>query len=174
METNKNILNELKKSRRPDVPENFFESFADRMLDKVLEEPLFVDQLTKRNKPEIPDGFFDSFKEKMKQEETPQKETRIFSLRVWATVTSIAACLAVILWINSNEETSGDLAIDTNTTETEMSEEEFDAYLTYVDEGEIIDFIVESDLNLTEDESAVNEELYDFVGDDIEELYLEL
>jgi hypothetical protein len=54
------------------------------------------------------------------------------------------------------------------------SEESFDAYLTYLNEDEIIDYIIETDMEMESINEELNDQSYDnYSVQDIEEYYLE-
>ncbi len=58
--------------------------------------------------------------------------------------------------------------------EVESEEEVFDTYLTYLDEEEIIDFIVDNDINVEDSTSSIEvEDYFDYSEDDIEDYYLD-
>ncbi|MBL7897961.1 MAG: hypothetical protein JNJ99_05465, partial [Crocinitomicaceae bacterium] len=51
-------------------------------------------------------------------------------------------------------------------------EDDFETYAAYVDEESIIDYIVENDVDLGENDT--DEDTYDYVNSDIEDIYLDL
>ena len=62
MAKEKNILDELKKSGKPEIPKGFFENFSDELMAKISEQEAGLDQLKKSAKAEVPDNFFENFK----------------------------------------------------------------------------------------------------------------
>ena len=177
MSENKNILDQLKKRKKPEVPEGFFTRFSENIIHLTNEENSFIEDLATSQKPDVPDGFFDSFPDKMlkKVKEEKPERGRIIPLGVWATLTSAAAVLAVVLWINQGNNDTNELSENTATEEYSLQDEDYDAYLTYVDEGEIIDFMIENDVSIEDDgTTSYEDDVYDYLGDDLEELYLEL
>ncbi len=182
MEEKKNILDHLKKTSRPDVPKDFFENFSSNIMDKIEEdsESGLLDDLKKTGQPEIPKDFFSKFPDEVlnKVQQDNEGKSNIFKISAWTTVISIAAVLAIMFWIN-REDTNESFAeeSDIELPESKMSDDDYDAYLVYVDEGEIIDYMVENELDYeetTEEDEYDYDEIYDYVGDDLEELYLEL
>ena len=178
MEEKFNILDNLKKSEKPQLPTNYFEQFSEQLMDKLDVETI-ESNLSKANAPEVPDGFFDSFADelmdKIKAEETsetnPSKSKgRIIALRVMGFAAAAACLLLIINLVKSNEE------IESSTETAVYSEEAVeDAYLAYLDEGEMINFLVENeDIELEEDElDTEDEDIFFFLNDDIEDFYYE-
>jgi len=58
--------------------------------------------------------------------------------------------------------------------ETQETEESYDAYLTYLDEDEIIDYIIETGIEIESVNEELNDQSYDdYSVQDIEDYYLE-
>ena len=166
MEEDKDILNHLKKASKPDVPEGFFENFYDELMAKIAEQESSLNNFQKTTKPDVPTGFFEKFSQEMHQQTSEQKPTaqvkaahedalvgnrsvRIINLKRIGIITAVAACLLVVFLIlppktnetAKNETESTQLPVE----EAALSHE--DLY-TYVDEHDIIDYILEEDIEL--------------------------
>ena len=179
MEEKFNILDSLKKSAKPEVPANFFNEFSSNLMKQVSQEQL---PFKKSDSPEVPAGFFDSFSDqlmdKIAEEEkasatpTPPKQSRskIFFLKITGAV-AVAACLLLLFNLINSEEN----AVETENVATYSEEETEDAYLAYLDEQEIVDFLIDNDdIVLEEDELDVeDEDIFYFLDDDIEDYYYE-
>lgn len=180
MEEKKDILNNLKKSAKPDIPKDFFVDFSSNLMKKIdqnQDNDSLLDQIHKTSKPEIPIDFFNEFSKSIVNhvKEPKKKRSRIIKISSWSTVISVAAILAVLVWINKDEE--GEMLADTGTESINdsMNDEDYFAYLSYVDENEIVDFMIDNEVEYEVEESNEGiDEVYDYLGDDLEELYLEL
>lgn len=197
METNKDILNKMELRKKPGIPEGFFEQFWDDLSHEIefestilgqlkkrekpsLPENYFntedktvsVDDLIKREKPPVPDDFFANFKVNIPSEESTQKKTRVISYSFVAAFTAIAAILiAFVISYNiiDKENQSGEIALTENT-------EDYDEYLAFLEEDDIVDFLIESEISLDEDyEDSITYDTYSFfTEEEIEDYYLEL
>ncbi len=192
MEEKFDIFDSLKKTEKPAVPEDFFTSFSDKLSAKIGDNAN-VDGINKSQKAEVPAGFFDNFSdqlmEKINEQETTTEtpKTKIFSLRTFGIVAAVAACALLVFNLTPKDE-APNVVVD-NTVDTEVFEETEDesideAYLAFLDEDEMIEFLIENDdIELGEDEEVadteINEELYTdddlyyLLGEDIEDYYLD-
>lgn len=189
MEHKYDILDSLVKSEKPEVPNGFFENFSASLDTHAIDESTSIGT-TKKNKPEVPKDFFENFSsqlmDKIEAEELNHESSEsltkhpIFSIRNISIVTSIAACLIIGIFIFNQEDT---IETDTNivVAESESNEsvltESDEAYLAFLDEDELIDFLIENeDISLnetTDEEEDITEDLYFMVDGEIEDFYLE-
>jgi len=180
IESESGILGQLKKSKKPGVPDGFFDNLLSGIeadANQKQEETYLVDQLNKRSLPEVPTNYFEQFEnailEKVQNmEDRSAKRGRVISLRLITTITSIAAAIAIIFSIvdfSANDPQKGAAPI------VEEANEMADNYLAYMDEDELIDYIIEYDIEIDDTTDLIEYEDYDdFSGEDIEDYYLDL
>jgi len=91
-------------------------------------------------------------------------------MRYVAAVASAAAVITLFFYVMSDPSQNATVA------ETTIVEEiDYDDYLAYMDEEDIIDYIVENDIEVESEEVEVDEEdLFDFYGSDFDLLMDEL
>ncbi|MFT4600470.1 MAG: hypothetical protein ACI857_000644 [Arenicella sp.] len=188
------IFDSLKKTGKPSVPEGFFASFSDNLSAKIEDESIVVG-INKSDKAEVPLGFFDNFsdqlmdkiheQENIQTKDTAQpKKSSFFRLKTFGIVAAAAAC--ILLAINLIPVDEEESFTSENTAESDIIEEEeaFDeAYLAFLDEDEMIEFLIENeDIELGDEEGFETDsdeyyydedELYYLLGADIEDYYLE-
>jgi hypothetical protein len=165
MKEDKDILNNLKRTETPSVPNGFFDSFSDQLMTKI-EGSTFLENLPKENKPEVPDGFFESFSDNLIKAIKPVKKTKIISLRNILAVASVAAVLTfVVFTTNQNQQ-----VIIVETVVEELADEDYDMYLAYLDESTIVDFIVENNLSINES-SEIDESIYREIESELDSYY---
>lgn len=184
MEDKKDIFDEFGKRKKPSVPEGFFDSFSDKLMDKISEEESPLASITKSDKPEVPVGFFENFADKVsteiqKQESVEDKPSRIISLKVMGFVTAVAACLLVMFAILPSDDEPVVATID----EVEELDEQMnlaetvtdDEYLAFLDGDDVIDFIIENeDIEIEDDASSEeDEDVFYYLEEDLEEYYLD-
>lgn len=177
IEQDSGFLGQLTKSKKPALPNGFFDQLINDM--PIAKSDFNLDKLTKRDLPTVPVGYFDQFYEQLA--ETLQKEVRattkkgrIIPLRIIAAVGAVAATIALVISVVNYSSNTGETA-GNQVAETVIDEEVYDAYLTYLDEDEIIDYIVENDIEIGEGSDSVHVEDYiDYSAADIEDFYLEL
>lgn len=185
MEHKYDILDSLKKSSKPDVPNDFFENFPTSLKVNVADhsEPIGA---TKKLKPAVPEDFFENFSDQLMKkiqaddskepENNVPAQTRFLSYRNISIGVSIAACIMLGLFIFNQKETTlkiDNLSAETESTEVSISESD-EAYLAFLDEDELIDFLVENDdIELDTEDSEDEEDLYFLVDGEIEDFYLE-
>lgn len=175
MEEKYNILDQLKRTAKPEVPEGFFERSPSKILGQI--EGLSDDiQIQKRKQAEVPADFFENFSgnlmEKIKSEESAQSEpTRVWPMKLVGFVTAVAACALIFFIVQPSEEEE---ALAETTTEYEVEDENVDSYLAYLDEDEIVDFLLENeDIEIGDELTEEEEDEYYFLEEDLEELYFE-
>ena len=175
IEDESSVLGQLRKSEKPEVPENFFESILSSL--DVDNDEFSIETLKKNKKPALPINYFSDSENQILEiikgkKQDSNKRGRIIPLRLIATIGSIAAAIAIIFTIiNFSEDTNSDIAV----VEVESSEDTYDAYLAYLDEDEIVDFIIENDIEIEDSTNTVQYEDYsDFSEEDIEDFYLDI
>lgn len=173
MEANYDILNQLKKTARPEVPENFFNSFHSKLTEKIESSGLDV---KKNDLPEVPKDFFANFSSdlmnKIESEETDQQTpVRVWPMKLIGFVSAVAACALIFFMIQPEDETE---FAQITTDSDQIEEEQVDSYLAFLDEAEIVDFLMENeDIEITDELTDDEEDEYYFLEEDLEELYLE-
>tara|TARA_B100000809_G_C14792458_1_gene407157 strand:+ start:48 stop:566 length:519 start_codon:yes stop_codon:yes gene_type:complete len=172
MKEDKDILNNLKRTEKPSVPNGFFDSFSDQLMTNI-NDSTFLESLQKENKPEVPNGFFESFSnnliKEIESEIKPVKKAKIIPLRIMLAVTSVAAVITfVVLVTNQNKQ-----PIIVETVTEEFADEDYDAYLAYLDESSIVDFIIENNLSI-DDYSEIDESIYSEIEGELDNYYYDL
>lgn len=169
MKKEKEILNNLKRTERPSVPEGFFGSFSDKLMTKI-DNDSFLETLPKHNKPKVPKDFFESFSDKLIKEIESKnkvvKKTKIISMRLMFAAASVAAIFA--FFVLTTKQNTQPILVET--VNEELLDEDFDDYLAYLDESTIIDFIIENDLNI-EEELDIDESIYDEIESELDDYY---
>lgn len=120
MQNRNDILNELKalsptlfklkeNEKQPEIPANYFAGFADKMIEKSIDESSFLNDFNfTKDKPEIPVDYFTSFAnniiDKIKTEEQTISEGKVIAFQPQKNKTiklfskiAIAASLAGVL-----------------------------------------------------------------------------
>lgn len=171
------FLGQLTKSKKPDLPDGYFDQLVNPIFS--TESSFNLDELSKRNLPPIPAGYFDRFNsdllEKIKKEQKNDsgRKGRIIPLRIIAAIGAVAASIAVIFSVVNSMYSNKQ--IDAGLVETQTEETLYDTYLTYLDEDEIIDYIIENDIEISDADDPLNDDDYlDYSAEDVEEFYLEL
>ena len=171
MEEENDISSEFKKAKKPVVPAGFFENFYASIQSEIDEENPFSDlKIVKRKQPVLPGNFAETFETNLikKIEDKPSNPGRIIRLSLISAVASIAAVLTILFYINQNNSDTGISKTETGATQ---DEETIDTYVAYLDEDEMIDYIVENNINIGDEES---DDIYDYVESDLEDIYLDL
>ncbi|MCB9222647.1 MAG: hypothetical protein H6582_00610 [Crocinitomicaceae bacterium] len=172
MENNKDILDGLKKSQKPEVPHGYFENFSDELMAKIAEKESGLDQFNKVSKPTVPDQFFENFSAELMAKIDPvqEKPSRVIAIKIFGFVTAVAACLLVMFTLLPNDVNTSEAA-ETNATVTEETITT-DELMAFVDEDHIVDFIIENeDINL--EMESTDEDVYYIIEEDIEDYYFE-
>lgn len=118
------------------TPENYFDNFQDRLMDKLSEEN---QSIPSHSGFKTPDGYFSSFQDRLnaKLETKEVKVVPLFSYKKWmAAAASVAALVLVYLGLNSKT---------TDITFTDLANVDIEAYfennefdLTSYDIAEVI------------------------------------
>lgn len=107
------------------IPEDYLDSFEDRLFDKIKEETL-----PKEDGFQVPDGYFDILEEQVMQRVSEEKKETpvipLFSRRMLTYVAAVAAVLALIVTIAWP---------DGPTIEEEISELSTTTIEEYMDDG---------------------------------------
>jgi len=178
----KDILNHLKKHKKPNVPEGFFDNFADELMSKIENEKSILDSINKAEKPKVPEHFFDNFADSLPIDD--KKETKIISLKTVVIITAIAASFLLLFILNTNsqnpnvanKEQPKTLIDSIQTIETTTINQD-DEYLAYLTEDDLIDFIVDNQIEVDENVFDLvddEDDLFDEVESEIEDYYYEL
>jgi len=179
------ILGQLKKTEKPAVPENFFANLTSSI---AAEEPILsVDELQKREKPTLPANYFDQSMElimaAVKAEgQNKKKGGKVINMRLVTIISAVAAAIAIIFTVinfsgptKENGFANDDTPMDSIPQEVISTEDDYDDYLAYLDEDEIIDYIIENDIEIEDSIEMVEyEDYFDFSEEDIEDYYLDL
>ncbi|MEM7087561.1 MAG: hypothetical protein AAF489_15345 [Bacteroidota bacterium] len=148
------------------VPEGYFENFEERLANKMHEEAL-----PKTSGFKIPEGYFDVLEDqilqKIKKEETV-KVVPLYQRKSVVYITSIAACLALILTIFISQGT-GEPALEVADIEAYFDEGNID-----YDSTDIAQLLSDADLeNVTlENEDISIENLEDYLLENIDDTTL--
>lgn len=161
-----NILDQLKKTERPSVPDGYFNKFASSLkLDE--DETSFIEALPKSKKPELSADFFDNFaKDIVTKLDTPKKGKLISLKQIVITVASVAAVVSAIFLMGNPSETD-------TIAEVEYNSEEYLAFID-LDESDYIDFIIENNIAMDEDFEEVDEAILSELESELDDYYYEL
>jgi len=180
IESESGVLSQLQKTEKPDVPEGFF----DKLLDGITSESngFELDELKKKELATLPTNYFENSAETImtlvseEEHSETNKGGRIVPLRIATAIAAIAAVIAVVFMVvdfkSRGDHFAGNEYPDLTDTITITTEENFDTYLTYLDESEIIDYIIENDIEI-EDTLDQYDEYLDYSEDDLDEFYLD-
>jgi hypothetical protein len=182
VEKNKNILNQLKKNNKPNVPEGFFNHFTDDLMSKIESEKSILDAIKKTDKPKVPNSFFDNFAENLPIEN--KKKGRIIPLKTVVVFGAIAASLLLIFVLNWNSNNKQNIANNNKVIETDsivdksyMQKDEDEIYLAYFTEDDIVDFIIENKINIDDNDfdlSQEENEMFDELDSELDDYIYEL
>lgn len=179
IESESGILSQLKKSKKPEVPEGFFDSIMAGIDEQTTKESVsetgVLEELKLTSKPVLPTGYFEDFENRLMDKiENEGKRGRVIPMRIITTVISIAAVFAIIFTVvdfNDNPNDSEAMA----GIENELKEEAYDDYIAYMDEDELIDYIIENDIETEDTTNTVDYDEYsDFSEDELLDYYLDL
>ena len=164
IELRSGILGQLKKAKKPEVVEGYFDRLP-------FQEPSLLDELRKVEKPDVPTGYFEHFTDNLIESfEDKTKKPLIIRLRPYLIGTSIAAMIALFFSLFPFRTSTGEIVVESTAKENVAD------YLSYLEEDDIVDFIVENEI-VIEDESSdsINFDTYSiFSEEEIEDFYLEL
>jgi hypothetical protein len=164
----------LLKRQTPEAPADFFKTFHQNLHAEIESKSVFSDlNLKKSGKPNVPENFEAEFKESlMKKIHQKPANSRILRITFWSTAAAVAASLTLLFTLNTKSPSDQNEAI--TETNSELSEEEsLDTYVAYLDEEELVDYIIENEIDMGQTESE-SDEVYDYVSSDIEDIYLDL
>jgi len=157
------ILNELRKTERPSVPNGYFDNFASSLkLDEA--DASFLEALSKNEKPEVLTDFFETFSTDILTKLDSPKKGKVISLKsIFISVASVAAVVSLVFLMTNKTQTAA-------ITEIRYNAEEYLAFVD-LDESDYIDFIVEN--NISFDEEIDDEVLYE-LDSELDDYYYEL
>jgi hypothetical protein len=181
VEKDKNILNQLKKNNRPNVPEEFFDHFSDDLMSKIESEKSILDSIKKTDKPKVPNLFFDNFANNLPIEN--KKKGKIISLKTVTVISTIAASLLVLFVLNWNSKNEQSIASNDNVIHLDSSKdisysqiEDDEAYLAYLSEDDIVEYIIENKVDIDDDFDLSQEEneMFDELDSELDDYIYEL
>jgi len=171
VEEENDISSKFKKTKKPTVPSGFFENFYEYVQTEIDSDNAFSDlKIVKRKQPGLPENFTKNFEADLIKKIAPKSSNsgRIIRLVFLSAAASIAAVLAILFYVNQHEQASEISKTEVGTTQ---DDEVIDSYIAYLDEDEMIDYIVENNITIGDAES---DDIYDYVESDIEDIYLDL
>ncbi len=175
MTPEENILSRVEKAKKPNVPEGFFESFFDRVMNEIESESesSFLNTLEKSDKPALGQDYFKNFSEQLAAEVTEHKtEPKIKKMARVRTLYwlsgAAAAILLLFLFLPSNTDNVETLASEVVITEAD------EELLAFVSEEDIIDYLVESSELETDEGTEEDEFYYDELESNLYEYFNEL
>lgn len=174
------ILDSLKKRRKPELPLDFFDTNISKIMHNI-DSDLETVSVNKNKSATVPVGFFENFSanlmDQIKSEPRlmaeVEKPKSVIPLKILGFVSAVAACMLVFFILDKSPESNEVADID---MKEQVSVDEFieEDYLAYLDEADLIDFLVENDdITLGSELSEEEEAVYYLMSDDIEEIYLE-
>jgi len=105
------------------VPKSYFDDFEERIFSKIKEE-----QLPKESGFKVPESYFENLEEQILQRVTTSEKTKVIPLykrKAFIYVTSIAACVAMVLLLYPGTTSTQD-AVQIADIETYFDEEGLD------------------------------------------------
>jgi hypothetical protein len=184
IEQESGVLGQLKKAEKPAIPEDFFSNLTASFSPE--DSPFTLENLQKSKKPTLPVGYFDESADRIMEavkatNNEDKKGGRIINMRMVRLISLVAATIAIVFTVIhfSSDPNDGFIVEDVpenNIPEIELTvEDNYDDYLVYLDEDEIIDYIIENDIEIEDTVDVIDFEDYsDFSEEDIEEYYLDL
>lgn len=167
------ILGQLKKRSTPTLPPDYFKKAINRL--SAIEDKPVLFKIQQAEKPSLPNSFFETFPDLMDDlistlSPSAKKANRIIPLWIVGAVSSVAATITLFFLIQGMNNTIDKTPLVTE----EATEETYDAYLSYLDEDEIIEYIIESEIEMESSSESLNDHsLDDYSVQDIEDYYLE-
>ena len=150
------------------LPENYFEQFESRMMQKIAPEERSI--LPKKSEPfSVPAGYFEAFENRMLQKvKTESKEPKViplFSKRNLSYVAGVAAVLAVLLTSSLLDKPAGNSYEDLNLAAVENY-----LFETFeMSEAAETPFILEEEVNWNEDAEIDKDALLEYLSENVEE-----
>ena len=174
MEEEYDISSKFVKSKKPSVPEGFFENFYNSMKDEIDAEDAFTNlKIVKRQKPFVPENFKTDFTTDINKKINPKSSNRgrIIRMSFISAVASAAAVLTILFYMNKNDASSeASLQITNSEANIKQDEDVIDDYVASLDEDEMIEYIIENDISVGDED----DDIYDYVESEIEDTYLDL
>ena len=163
MSKENNILNQLKRTDRPSVPNGYFDDFASSLkLDEVSTS--FLETVPKNEKPEVSTEFFETFSTDILTQLDPQKKGKVISLKsIFISVASVAAVVSLVFFATPTTQY-------VPIAETEYNTEEYLAFVD-LDESDYIDFIIENNISFNEE---IDEEVLYELESELDDYFYEL
>ncbi|WP_405352390.1 hypothetical protein [Nonlabens sp. Asnod3-H03] len=146
------------------VPQDFFKNFEEDMMTQWNLE----DKLGKETGFEVPDGYFETLEERL----LPVVDDKVRQLPKKSNVTTflypvlaIAAMLAIVLTLNSGNESVDIASVDTSVLEDYLIEESF-----LYDDATVDILFADNDIldNINLTESVDTDVLYDYLEDEMD------
>tara|TARA_R110002012_G_scaffold283666_2_gene474159 strand:- start:3507 stop:4010 length:504 start_codon:yes stop_codon:yes gene_type:complete len=146
------------------VPQDFFKNFEENMMTQWNLE----DKLGKETGFEVPDGYFESLEEQL----LPVVDDKVRKLPNRSNITTflypvlaIAAMLAIVLTLNSGNESVDIASVDTSVLEDYLIEESF-----LYDDATVDILFADNDIldNINLTESVDTDVLYDYLEEEME------
>ncbi|GAL75086.1 hypothetical protein JCM19275_1125 [Nonlabens ulvanivorans] len=146
------------------VPQDFFKNFEEDMMTQWNLE----DKLGKETGFEVPDGYFETLEEQL----LPVVDDKVRQLPKKSNVTTflypvlaIAAMLAIVLTLNSGNESVDIASVDTSVLEDYLIEESF-----LYDDATVDILFADNDIldNISLTESVDTDVLYDYLEDEMD------
>ncbi|GAK75973.1 hypothetical protein JCM19296_1570 [Nonlabens ulvanivorans] len=146
------------------VPQDFFKNFEEDMMTQWNLE----DKLGKETGFEVPDGYFETLEEQL----LPVVDDKVRQLPKKSNVTAflypvlaIAAMLAIVLTLNSGNESVDIASVDTSVLEDYLIEESF-----LYDDATVDILFADNDIldNINLTESVDTDVLYDYLEDEMD------
>ncbi|WP_397303756.1 hypothetical protein [Nonlabens ulvanivorans] len=146
------------------VPQDFFKNFEEDMMTQWNLE----DKLGKETGFEVPDGYFETLEEQL----LPVVDDKVRQLPKKSNVTTflypflaIAAMLAIVLTLNSGNESVDIASVDTSVLEDYLIEESF-----LYDDATVDILFADNDIldNINLTESVDTDVLYDYLEDEMD------
>lgn len=155
------------------TPEGYFDSFQDRLMDRLSEQESII---PKEDGFKVPDNYFDKFQNNLN--EKLKGEVRVVKLKSYKKYFAVAAAIAalVVLGISLNKNNPSEISF------TDLANSDIEAYFEYNELGlttyEIAEVIPVDQLEIDDIlENRLGEEnILEYLNenvDDIEELNLE-
>ena len=185
MKEEQDILNQLKKRKKPEVSEGFFDNFYAELSAKIAEEESGLSKLKKSAKPELDADYFKDFSASISQQAEPNTSSNkgiVISMKSVIWMTAIAACLVIGFFLIPDSQDDKGLKADTDTEVKSESSNliENEVFLAMMDEDDVVNFLIENEDISLENTSKTSsedyyddEELYYYLEEDLEDLYLE-
>lgn len=161
------------KAKKPKVPEDFFDSFSKEILNVISEEEKTeFTYLNKSKQPVVTENYFEEFPTKIQKIlKAKKRRSKIIRISFISTIASVAASLLIIFTLQkTTQETIRSQPTQTTSFSNQNDPVEF--YTAYLDETEVIDYILENDISIQSQDE--NNEIFEYVADDVEDYYLEL